>query len=196
MDAYGFYQRFVEVTDKDRVIDGKRLFDIYRSNTDYTKMITRILNDMVDKAGYTHQNEYFRIDVIGWVGHAEEMENDPDYEKVAINPHFWDLKVAIEHENSKADWSDEVFKLIHVKCLLKVIIGYSPWNQRGAEEDNKLSFIARWMNKVDAFKNDDNEEYLIILGNAKGKGRGVGDYDSFDYRGYLYNSDLKHFERI
>ncbi len=103
---------------------------------------------MVDEAGYTHQNEYFRIDVIGWVGHAEEMENDPDYEKVDLNPHFWDLKVAIEHENSKADWSDEVFKLIHIKCPLKVIIGYSPWNQRDEEEDDKLDISNTGLSKT------------------------------------------------
>ncbi len=30
MDAYSFCKRFVEVTDKDRIIDGDRLFDIYK----------------------------------------------------------------------------------------------------------------------------------------------------------------------
>ena len=195
MDARQFFERFIEVTDKERIIAGNRLFDIYRSNSGYTSVITGILNEMVDEAGYTHQNEYFRIDVVGWVSRYKEMEADANAHQ--LNAHFWDLKIAIEHENSSKDWSDEVIKLIHVKCPLKVIIGYSPHNIRQEKQEfEKLDYIAKWMNKVDAFKNGDNEEYLIILGNAKGKGRGAGDYDSFDYRGYLYNADLKRFERI
>ena len=42
-------------------------------------------------------------------------------------------------------------KLIHVKCPLKVVISYSPCDERDTAEWKKLAFIAKWMREVKAF---------------------------------------------
>lgn len=107
-----------------------------------------------------------------------------------------DIIIIVEHENSKTDWSDEVMKLIHVKCPLKVIIGYSYSDEGGEMESRKLSFVSKWMQKVEALQKGIDEEYLIILGNGCNHVTDEVDYTSFDYKGYLYNWDNKEFEKI
>lgn len=150
----------------------------------------------------TAQHEYFRIDSIGfqhkfWM--IDEEGND-GAGILELNRHFWDLKIVVEHENSKRDWMDEVIKLVHIRCPLKVIITYNYCDCRSIEQSdelcdiNKLAFIANWMIKVKAFDPDAKEEYLIIIGNGQGKKQ--KEYDKFDYRGYLYDYESKCFKRI
>ena len=43
-----------------------------------------------------------------------------------LRKHFWDLKAAAEHENDSKDRMDEVIKLAHICCLLRVVIGHLP----------------------------------------------------------------------
>ena len=196
MNAHEFYNEFIIKTDEDREIDGKRLFEIYKSCAEFTPVITSIILDIIESAGYKSQKEYFRIDAVGWISHYTDMKSDAESEKLKINAHLWDLKIAVEHENSKTDWTDEVMKLIHVKCPLKVIIGYSYSDERGEMERRKLSFVSKWMQKVNALQKGKDEEYLIILGNGCNHATGESDYTSFDYKGYLYNWDNKEFEKI
>ena len=112
-----------------------------------------------------------------------------------LSAHLWDLELAVEHENSKQDWTDEVIKLIHVKCPLKVVISYNYCDERETTDWEKLAFIAHWMQEVKAFVKGNDEEYLLIFGNCfNSKTR--ADYDIFDYRGYLYNRQTQRFDRI
>lgn len=198
MDSRQFLKRFMEEVYRDRWIDDKNktLFDIYLNDAEYTPVITKIINDIIDSAGYTHQNEYFRIDAIGWISHYEDMKKDAKEEGLKVKAHLWDLKIAVEHENSKADWSDEVMKLIHVKCPLKVIIGYSYSDERGEIERKKLDFVAKWMQDIEALQKGTDEEYLVILGNGCNHKTGISDYDDFGYVGYLYDWETKLFVRI
>ncbi len=199
MNAKEFYQKYVEATDKDRIVEGeeKRLFDIYKKDAEFTPVvIKKIINEIIKEAGYEAQNEYFRIDAVGWKSHYEDMKKDAEEKSIAIKPHLWDLKIAVEHENSKSDWSDEVMKLIHVKCPLKVIIGYSYSDERGEVERRKLDFVAEWMQKIEAFQKGTDEEYLIILGNGCNHKTGESDYSDFGYVGYLYDWSKKCFEKI
>lgn len=199
MNANEFYQKFIEATDKNRILEGeeKRLFDIYKKDAEFTPVVVKkIINQIIKDAGYEAQNEYFRIDAVGWKSHFEDMRDDPENIGLGVKPHLWDLKIAVEHENSKSDWSDEVMKLIHVKCPLKVIIAYSYSDERGDIERKKLDFIAKWMQEIDALQKGTDEEYLIILGNGCNHKTGVSDYSDFGYVGYLYNWSTKRFEKI
>ena len=159
-------------------------------------MIKKIINQIIKDAGYEAQNEYFRIDAVGWTSHFEDMRDAPENKELGMKPHLWDLKIAVEHENSKSDWSDEVMKLIHVKCPLKVIISYSYSDERGDIERKKLDFIAKWMQEIDALQKGTDEEYLIILGNGCNHKTGGSDYSDFGYVGYLYNWSTKRFEEL
>ncbi len=196
MRAIDFYKAFKANTKEDTVVEGRTLFDIYKKDAEFTPVVTKIIEKIIQEAGYTSQREYFRIDVIGWVSRFENMKADAEAEGLKVRAHLWDLKIAVEHENSKSDWSDEVMKLIHVKCPLKVIIGYSYSNERGEIERKKLDFVAKWMQEIDALNKGMDEQYLIILGNGCNSESGSSDYTDFGYVGYLYNWVEKRFKRI
>lgn len=199
MNAIEFYKEFVKKTDKDLIWkkNGKTYFEVYKKDADFTELVNKhIIDSIVKTAGYTPQHEYFRIDTVGWVSHYEDMKADSEKEGLKVNAHLWDLKIAVEHENSKVDWSDEVMKLIHVKCPLKVVIGYSYSDERGEMERRKLDFVAKWMQSIDALQKGTDEEYLIILGNGCNHKTGVSDYTDFDYVGYLYDWESKNFVKL
>lgn len=169
--------------------------DLYRNNElAYTELVNKyIVHKIIKDAGMTAQHEYFRIDTVGWVTRYQEMEDEAH--KLDLSAHLWDLKIAVEHENSKHDWTDEVIKLIHVKCPLKVVISYNYCDERDTTEWEKLNFIAHWMQEVKAFAKGGDEEYLLIFGNCFNP-KTKADYDTFDYRGYLYNRQTQRFDRI
>jgi hypothetical protein len=198
MDAKEFMIKFKSETDEERIIEGRRLFDIYLNDKEYTPVITKIINDIITSAGegIHSQNEYFRIDAVGWETHYEDMKADAKNRGIKINAHLWDLKIAVEHENSKKDWSDELIKLIHIKCPLKVIIGYSHSDERGEIERSKLDFLSKWIQNVDAMKKGTDEQYLIILGNGCNHKTGLSDYTDFGYKGYIYNFETMKFEEL
>lgn len=102
----------------------------------------------------------------------------------------------MEHENSKADWLDEVIKLEHLKCPLKVVIEYNYCDMRGEEEIERLNVTARWMKVIAAYDANSKEEFLIISGNGEAKKDKAIKCDKFDYRGYLYNFGTGEFYRI
>ena len=158
MDAKEFFLKFKNETDENRLINGRRLFDVYLNDKEYTPVITQIINNVIESAGYISQNEYFRIDAVGWVSHFEKMKVDAKKNDIKMNAHLWDLKIAVEHENKKEDWSDELIKLIHIKCPLKVVIGYSHSDERGQVEYDKLAFMSKWMQSVDALQKGTDEE--------------------------------------
>ncbi len=200
MNAQEFYHKFInEVVENNKTDNGKTYFDIYHKNTgsDFTKLINPIIKRIIESGideesgkNYISQNEYFKVDVIGYIDRKEEMQNAAQTENINMNSYFWDLKIAVEHENNAKDWFDEAIKLIYLKCPLKVIIGYSPCDKR--EEDlKKLNFLATFMKKINAFQAD-KDSYLIILGNSASR----HDYDKFDYIGYVYNWSIEEFEKI
>ncbi len=114
--------------------------NIYQDNKAFTELINkRVIPEIIEsqsKPTLTAQNEYFRIDTVGWISRWDDVKDEA--KRMGLNPHLWDLKVAVEHENSSSDWTDEVIKLIHVKCPLKVIIGYNNSDKRGEEELEKI----------------------------------------------------------
>lgn len=210
MNARDFYSAFVRTARESTLVTKEMLpsfpeawgmatfLDLYRNNEPaYTELVNKyIVHKIIGDAGMTAQHEYFRIDTVGWITRYQKMQKAAQASQLKLSAHLWDLEIAVEHENSKQDWTDEVIKLIHVKCPLKVVISYNYCDERDTNEWEKLSFIAHWMQEVKAFtKGSDEEEYLLIFGNCFDS-KTKADYDTFDYRGYLYNRQTRRFDRI
>jgi len=194
MTATEFYKAFLEETAEGRIWeDGRTLLEIYRTDADYTKVVMKIINQIIDRE-YTHQNEYFRIDAVGWTSNYQDIQEEA--KELHLSAHLWNLKIAVEHENSKSDWTDEVIKLVHIKCPVKVIISYNYSDERDEPEQKRLSAAARWMQKIDAFQKGTDEEYMIILGNGCNHKTDISDYSRFDYRAYLYSRSSGSFEPV
>lgn len=201
MDAKEFYREFIKNTKEDLVWHGgmgkgRSYWEIYKTDEPaYTELVNKhIVHGIVKRAGYEPQHEYFRVDTIGWVDAGyRKME---DARRVGLNRHLWDLMIAVEHENSKTDWLDELIKLEHLRCPLKVVIGYNYCDMRGSEETEKLNVAARWMKEIGAYDANSKEEYLIILGNGEAKKNKAMEYEEFDYRAYLYDFRAGKFCRI
>lgn len=191
----GFFCSFLEET------QSRISLEAYKGKLeDFTKLITEIINSIIART-CSPQNEYYRIDAVGWTSYSEDKKIKDEAERVGLNSHIWDLDIAVEHENNVRDWTDELIKLIHVRSPLKVIIAYNYYDIRfdanNPESDaSKLTYAAKWMKKIRAFNRDDGEEYLIILGNAAGKKDHHSSYNSFDYRGYLYSYESGEFVEI
>ena len=207
MNAHEFFLKFLDEVRESTIITNemlpnypamwgkKDILSIYKSQESvYTELINKyVIHKIIKEAGMKPQHEYFRIDTVGWVSQYERMSEEA--KELDLNAHLWDLKIAVEHENSVKDWTDEIIKLIHIKCPLKVVIGYNYCKERGFTDQKKLDFIARWMQEVNALQKGTTEEYLVIFGNCYNP-RLKADYDVFDYRGYLYNQLTHRFDKI
>lgn len=161
----------------------------YCDNRRFTKFITQKINKMLSKEEKKKQNEYFRIDAIQWTGKADLIGKSQD---IHLNKHLWDLEVAVEHENNPADWMDEVVKLAHIACPLRVVIGYMPWDKRN-EDLRYLNHVGRWLKELQCKDNVQRGEFLVILGNSN-TGENIERF--FNYRGYLLNPKNFCFDMI
>ncbi len=104
--------------------------------------------------------------------------------------------IAVEHENDSPDWTDELIKLAHIKCPLKVIIAYNPCDERDTIEKEKLKFAHDCLSQVNAFDPSANEEFLIIFGNCAPRSRSNVTYDKFNYKGYALRKGKNEFQQI
>ncbi len=80
LNAMEFYYRFIKEVYPERMLeDGSILMDVYKNGAHFTPVVINIINSIIDSigSGYKHQNEYFRIDAVGWTSHYQDMENDP-----------------------------------------------------------------------------------------------------------------------
>ena len=111
-------------------------------------------------------------------------------ENIHLNKHLWDLEVAVEHENDPKDWMDEVVKLAHIVCPLRVVIGYMPRDKRD-EDLVYLNYVSRWLQELQCKDNMRCGEYLVILGNSKTDGKPE---HFFHYKGYLFHPERFCFE--
>ncbi|MBN2351379.1 MAG: hypothetical protein JXD23_02340 [Spirochaetales bacterium] len=100
----------------------------YFTDKEWTPFIMNVLAAIGKKPFGYHDNgisrEYYRID-LGYFSFPDNTEY-PKFE--------WDFDVAIEHENNGRLWFDELIKLAHISCGLKIIITY-------LENDHKVKFI-------------------------------------------------------
>ncbi len=190
LNAAWFYKEFVSRIKWDKYSAA------YLHDADFTPEVTKVIRRIVESAGWTSQTEYFRIDVIGWESKWKDIKEVA--RNAGLKAHLWNMKIAVEHENSKADWSDELIKLMQVRCPLKVVISYNYYDDRFEGEQQKLAAAAELIKRVDSYESvkRDKEELLIILGNGCSKKTRKSDYTSFDYRGYLYDFSQSKFEEL
>lgn len=185
MNAVTFFNEFQKMLEDDLETAQK----VYCNNTEFTTFITGKVNDLLSQGPQKKQNEYFRIDAIQWSAKADIVEKSKD---IQLNTHLWDLEIAVEHENNPKDWMDEVVKLAHIVCPLRVVIGYMPWDKR--DEDQKyLDYVSRWLCELQCKDNIQRGEFLIILGNCK---TGHHTERFFNYKGYLFNPERFRFEPL
>lgn len=207
MNAKEFYEKFIAAMREENIATNEQIKKhldqvgwiykkIYREcESAFTELVNKGIVDRIIESedGLIPQHEYLRIDSIGYKHRYTEISEE-EAREVGLNRHFWELAIAVEHENSKHDWMDEVIKLLHVRCPLKVVISYNYCDCREEMEINKLGFIAKYMKKwLENYPND-KEEYLIIIGNSAPKNRNSIGYEIFDYRGYEYING--HFYKI
>jgi len=188
MKAEEFYKRFADKVTVNARYEDKLLFDVYTSDMKAyikavnKKFIPRILNEL----NLSAENEYFKIDTIGWM--PPEFD-DEDIGKKArelkLNAPLMDLMVAVEHEIDKSAWIYKLVKLAHIRCPLKVIVGYAPCDKRD-EDIKKVEFAYECLTKLNIFLPESDEEFLIILGNS------ASDLCSeFDFRGYILGKEIR-----
>ena len=128
--------------------------------------------------------EYFRIDLCGWSGQEVHEAGEEKWENLCshyneqynFNEHYWNLEIAVEFENMPRSWGDEVIKLCHVVCGLKVVIGYARHDDR-KNDTEKLEIMAKHMKKL-VYVKQPGGQFLVILGNS-GKGNNY-EYKDFD----------------
>ena len=187
MNAKTFLEAFTE-----KAYSDPRIIEKYWNDwSDFTKYIMSEVIDRIIATECKLSHEYFRIDASGWISKSDEIESEA--KELHLNPHNWNLKIAVEHENNRRDWTDEVTKLLHIRCPLKVVIGYTDSRYRddnALSDINKISQVKKWMEEIDAVEQmPTDEEFLIVLGNAVKRPDTIKPEKSIDYRGYLLQKD-------
>ena len=159
----------------------------YNNAKKFTDFIIPQINKIISQK-YCTQNEYFRIDAMGYTSRYQEL---PKYTR--LESQLWDMDIAVEHENAHKKWLDEVVKLAHICCPLRVVIGYVPRNLR--ENDGEyLEYAASALSQLKYCKSNLMQgEFMVILGNSN-IGTDVDSY--FNYKAYVlhYNSLADTFE--
>ncbi len=188
MKADEFYKRFVDKVRENARYEDKLLFDVYTSDMKaYIKAVNKkFVPQILTELNLSVENEYFKIDTIGWM--PPEFEDEDISRKaheLKLNTYLDDLMVAVEHEMDKSCWIYKLVKLAHIRCPLKVIVAYAPCDKRD-EDIKKVEFAYECLTKMNVFLPDSDEEFLVILGNA------VSDEcSSFDFRGYLLGKTIR-----
>lgn len=201
-DFFDFFRCTIENIENDYKKNGVKIKDIYKDNTKWTQTILDYIecgreigirnNDLKEcernfggiqkKYRLKTEREYYRIDLIAY--DAETVTCDKDS---GLNRHVWNLQLAFEHENNSKDWTDEVTKLAHIKCGLKVVVGYS---EDPSKNQEKLDFCSKMLDKLAYGKPNDDDRWLIILGICGQKSySNLKDY----YTGYKWDSEQKKF---
>ena len=209
--AKRFWTEFKKII-ANEIAQNANFMDIYKSNR-----YTHIMNDAdgviyntikaIDSS-MNFQKEYLRVDVTAWKSVFDGKHDWHDAENWKekfrerhLKPHLWNLYFAVEHENKHEDWLDEVLKLAHLRCPLKVVIGYVPAGKRNNDYSGDkerlelavecLKWTKAYERQPDTYVNNGGgyEEFLVILGNCSGK------YDEPNYKGYLFNG-IDRFEEI
>ena len=169
----------------------------------FTKKITELIRNLIQSSTFDKkddsQTEYYRIDVIGYKTINEDTTEEFKSVKYDLRkaPPLWALDIAVEHENNQNGWMDEFIKLCYIRCPLRVVIGYNYCDKRKDPELGDEIKVKYAMNVIEQISNktkfriiDEDQEFLIILGNCHSKD-GNKDYDDFGYKGYIIKSSAK-----
>lgn len=156
-------------------MDENTFLQNYHDNTQWTNTVKNITESILDKKYISR--EYYRIDTLEYeytdlYRQYDTKAHRKNFSKGSyLNVHNWINKIAIEYENSKTSWTDEMVKLANIRSKLKVIICYSEWKK---SEDSylkiieeKMVFATELLNGINKeLKNENimNDKWLIIIG--------------------------------
>ena len=122
----------------------------------------KLENEVLREENVKTEREYFRIDLISY---EDRSTGKPIIGK--LQDYSWNLLCAVEHENDHRLWVDEVVKLAHVVCPLRVVIGYLPID----EKENVAEYLERLaahLCEIDAFRYSSGfGEFMLILGDCR-----------------------------
>jgi len=182
------------------------LVKLWNNSKDFTDRMTEIISDIIkeyDKT-LTVQPEYLRIDV---PARKKNNGNGSVFcgEEKKFEKYDWNLEIAVEHENDYRLWMDEVIKLAHINCPLRVVIGYvhvkkdESGNNVSRDKTQKKQLkilnkvadilednVIAWNNINPLYPND----FMIILGDGNVK----TDDSKCYYTPYLYDRKEKCFK--
>lgn len=187
MNAKMFLEKFLQIFKDERAEAVKA----YPGNKDFTRFIMPRINRLLGNEIFEQalvSNEYFRIDAIKWI----DRKKDIDACKY-LSKHLWDLEIAVEHENDSRAWMDEVIKLAHICCSLRVVIGYLPHGKRPAVDTECLNYITDGLKKLSCYDNMKHGEFMVILGNSGTSG--IPEH-YFGYEGYLFDAETEKFIKL
>ncbi len=167
----------------------------WKYSKDYTEFIIGMMENMIgakDKGGFGFETskEYYRIDLTGWRQRRDEIENKiPENKDYAFQPYCWDLEIAIEHENNDRLWMDEIIKLLHINCPLRVVIGYVP---KSIPKEPYLEYVSTAITGSKKALGMENGDFLVILGDSK-----VGDDgEKCNYTPYKWDGEINSFRPL
>ena len=165
MEAVIFWEKFHE-----KIHCNSALCNCWDNMSEFTKLIMDQLQEIITEKDCETQREYFRIDLISYRNHVRGAGKNSADEKPlmdSLKHYSWDLVTAVEHENAHQLWMDEVVKLAHVACELRVVIGYLP-EERPHETEAYLEKVAETLAGLRAWRyTRDCGDFLIIIGDCK-----------------------------
>ena len=130
MTAREFWKSF-EQNIKLEKIQLESVWDEQASFTEkITALISRVIKDAKPSNKFIVQPEYYNIDLTEWeqkkLKTKEKLFVENGLKGYRFEKYAWNFDIAVEHENDKNLWMDEVIKLAYVFCDLRVVIGYFP----------------------------------------------------------------------
>jgi hypothetical protein len=121
----------------------------YDNDRRWTFFIKNSIEGIIINLGYAMADlspEYLRIDYTICPGESNTR---------------WDLDIAIEHENKLYLWEDELTKLLHINCGLRVLIAYYD-NENDRDLQKIRTMIVDSIAKRRYYTDDQN--WLLIFG--------------------------------
>ena len=140
---------------------------------------------MKEGEGTQTEFEYYRIDIIAYDNSRKEeaiqIAKSLELDEIEFRPYLWDLKIALEHENDKGEWLDEVVKLSHINCPLRVVIGYA----KPENEEKCITLASKVLQKKIGNNTPKGQDFLLILGKS---GEKANDVSATTYHPYIYRN--------
>ncbi|MBQ9807112.1 MAG: hypothetical protein IJW49_11495 [Clostridia bacterium] len=202
MKAQEFWKAFFEKVEQHR----EELEECWDESSRFTEKISAIITNVIKGVKPSNefivQPEYYNIDITEWEQKKNKtkeylsvIDGDKGYR---FERYAWNFDIAVEHENDKNLWMDEVIKLAYIFCDLRVVIGYFPYIE---EADKKIEMQQKYLDAISetikTLKCRDNMKhgkFMIILGDVGGK-KSNG-FKKLVYTPYRYNPDEEKFELL
>ncbi len=190
MKAKDFWNKFKKLFE-----EGGNSLKVARENWENSREFTnKFVNEhlpsiMKEKDSIITEFEYYRIDIIAYDNkrkdEAKEIARSLGLSEKEFSPYLWDLEIALEHENDKREWLDEIVKLSHINCPLRIVIGYADEKS----EEKCIELASKVLQKKIGTNTPKGQEFMLILGKS---GISSDKVNEDTYKAYKYkNGEFK-----